>query len=466
MSLQTRLAALITAVGADIKTLQTTSNWKTAVRFASNSNVTIAAPGANIDGVAAAIGDRVLLPSQTTASEKGIYVYNGAAVPMTRATDADTTTKLPIGTAVMVTDGNNNKWTTWRYLSGAFAAQIWSTNVYFANTSRIQGNSSQIIVVANGVSYNFDNTGLDLSSKALKSVLDPVNAQDGATKNYVDIVSPAPDLLQAGVVQSGDCALTINTTTQVTIAAGVAVWVRNASGLLVRTQPVSTVLGSIPVASASNFRLDQVVVDSAGVVTRLAGTQGTTVTLANRTGFAAIPAGSQLLHDLLVSSTGVVAANVRDRRSWAGGAYSRIKRTANAAGANDYTTALTAAGNIDATNLSMRVECSGVPLRMILRGRLNNAATSHNRFVPIMDGAAVDGMAATDSPFDYMSAAGSTTDQTVHAVYEFTPAAGSHLFTWQYFVGAGTMTLYARAGLPLFMIVEEVVSQNANNGTT
>lgn len=185
MSLQTRLNALVGAIGADIKALQA-SSWKTAVRFKSNTSITIASPGANIDGVAAVAGDRVLLGSQLTASEKGIWIWNGAAVPMTRATDADTAAKLPLGTTVMVTDGTNNQWTVWQYLSGAFTAQQWANNVYFSNASRISGTGSQVIVTAGGVGYTFDTTGLSMNSKKVQNVADPTAAQDAATKLYVD----------------------------------------------------------------------------------------------------------------------------------------------------------------------------------------------------------------------------------------------------------------------------------------
>ncbi len=135
------------------------------------------------------------------------------------------------------------------------------------------------------------------------------------------------DALQAGVLRATDCALTVDSASQVTVAAGV-VWVTNAAGVLVRTVPAPTVLSAIPVAV--NNRIDQVVVDSAGAVTRLQGTTdvaGNTLAANPQTGGgrAAIPAGSQLLHDIQVTSAGVLAANRRDRRRWArGGATFRL----------------------------------------------------------------------------------------------------------------------------------------------
>ena len=74
--------------------------FKQSVRVASTTAITIASPGASIDGVTMSVGDRVLEKDNGTASARGIYVWNGAAVPMTRATDADGGTELSPGTAV------------------------------------------------------------------------------------------------------------------------------------------------------------------------------------------------------------------------------------------------------------------------------------------------------------------------------------------------------------------------------
>lgn len=82
--------------------------WKTAVRVASTVAITIATPGASIDGVAMVSGDRVLEKDNSIASARGIYIWNGAATPMTRATDADGGTELSPGTAVFVTEGTVN----------------------------------------------------------------------------------------------------------------------------------------------------------------------------------------------------------------------------------------------------------------------------------------------------------------------------------------------------------------------
>jgi hypothetical protein len=68
--------------------------WKDSVRVATQGNINLSSPGATIDGIAMAAGDRVLVRSQTTASENGIYIWNGASTAMTRSLDANTAAEL------------------------------------------------------------------------------------------------------------------------------------------------------------------------------------------------------------------------------------------------------------------------------------------------------------------------------------------------------------------------------------
>lgn len=85
---------------------------KASVVAASTANVTISAPGSAIDGITLATNDRVLLKNQTAPAENGIYIFNGAAVAMTRATDTDVWTELP-GAFVFVEKGTTNADTGW-----------------------------------------------------------------------------------------------------------------------------------------------------------------------------------------------------------------------------------------------------------------------------------------------------------------------------------------------------------------
>ncbi len=69
--------------------------WKDSCRVASNgANINLASPGATIDGVTMVSGDRFLAKDQSTNSQNGIYIWNGASSAATRALDADTFNEL------------------------------------------------------------------------------------------------------------------------------------------------------------------------------------------------------------------------------------------------------------------------------------------------------------------------------------------------------------------------------------
>lgn len=68
--------------------------WKDSARVSTQSNLNLAAPGATIDGITMVANDRVLVRSQTTGAENGIYIFNGAATPATRSLDASTFPEL------------------------------------------------------------------------------------------------------------------------------------------------------------------------------------------------------------------------------------------------------------------------------------------------------------------------------------------------------------------------------------
>lgn len=68
--------------------------WKDSVRVSTQGNINLASPGATIDGVTMASQDRFLARSQTTQSQNGIYIWNGASSPATRALDASTFAEL------------------------------------------------------------------------------------------------------------------------------------------------------------------------------------------------------------------------------------------------------------------------------------------------------------------------------------------------------------------------------------
>lgn len=169
-------------------------DWKESVRAASTANVTIAAPGASIDGVALAVNDRVLLKNQTAGAENGIYVFTGPATPLTRALDASTqdgTQTMTSGMASLATEGTVNADTAWvltthdPILVGTTAltfAQFGGGSSYTAgNGINVTGSTISVVAVAGGgISVTAGGIQLDLTKAVTKYA---ANVGDGTTTN-------------------------------------------------------------------------------------------------------------------------------------------------------------------------------------------------------------------------------------------------------------------------------------------
>jgi hypothetical protein len=80
------------------------TSWKAPVVVASAAAVTLATPGATVDGVGLSVGDRFLALGQAAPAENGIYVYQGAAAAATRALDVNSGTEAD-GASVFVMGG-------------------------------------------------------------------------------------------------------------------------------------------------------------------------------------------------------------------------------------------------------------------------------------------------------------------------------------------------------------------------
>lgn len=100
---------------------------KDNVRVRTSSNINTASPGATLDGVTMATNDRVLVAGQSTASQNGIYIFNGAAVAMTRSNDASTGPELV--NAIVPVDEGTSAGTVWRQT--AINITIGSTSIAF-----------------------------------------------------------------------------------------------------------------------------------------------------------------------------------------------------------------------------------------------------------------------------------------------------------------------------------------------
>ncbi|WP_342106270.1 hypothetical protein [Methylobacterium sp. SI9] len=115
---------------AQIQSLLAGLSWHGAVRAASTGNVTVSSPGASLDGVTMAAGNRVLLKNQTTATENGVYIWNGSSSALTRAADGGTG-NLNAGAAFYVDEGTTNADTAWTVTTDD-PITVGSTSVAFA----------------------------------------------------------------------------------------------------------------------------------------------------------------------------------------------------------------------------------------------------------------------------------------------------------------------------------------------
>jgi hypothetical protein len=198
------------SVGTDAVNKQFVENYvrgiiiKGAVQACAPGNVNLAAPGASIDGVdmVTAVNKRFLAPAQTVGPEKGIYDWNGPAVPATRSSDADDGSELKPGTMVYViagTPGRGDK--TFVIISNdqitiGTSDMIW--DVFGGGTAYSPGGGIQIAsniisVVANtGIIVNGSGVGIDGSVVSRKREANIGNGSATALVHAHFLANPRP----------------------------------------------------------------------------------------------------------------------------------------------------------------------------------------------------------------------------------------------------------------------------------
>ena len=114
-------------------------------RVASGTSIDLSSPPASIDSIGLSPGDRVLVNAQASSAENGIYVWNGASMPMTRAEDADSPAEISEAT-VQVLEGTyaGPAWVQTLTVSALGTdPQIWQPHVRkFRTESWIEGDAS------------------------------------------------------------------------------------------------------------------------------------------------------------------------------------------------------------------------------------------------------------------------------------------------------------------------------------
>lgn len=287
--------------------------------------------------------------------------------------------------------------------------------------------------------------------------------------------STASDAYQAGVLASTDWNPVVVTFAggtghlDIKTALGGAAWLPAPGGGLVRTFTAPQEwLGIIPssLPAPSGYRGLGFELTASGATALLSVVVGPEDTTSAKA-LAALPAptaGKVRINDQTIfnkAGTYEWGSGLRDRRRWARGGSSLVKRTSG------NITLGAGAAALDATGLALRMECSGVPLRLSLFGGIT---TFNGKVAEVgfrQDGAAVDGTA--DSAISLLGENESSAlvmFLPLQVSYVFTPAAGSHLFQpTGKCTEAGQAVVASSAGRPLIFKVDELRA-SANNGTS
>lgn len=138
---------------------------KDPVRVAATTNINLASPGASPDGVALANGDRFLAAGQSNGTQNGLYVFNGAGTPATRAPDADSTGEVFDGSMVAVAEGTHAGYQFIQTSAASAAPGSWT--------------QTWIVFITGGQTYVAGN-GLTISGTTF-SIDGPVSIANGGT---------------------------------------------------------------------------------------------------------------------------------------------------------------------------------------------------------------------------------------------------------------------------------------------
>jgi len=158
------------------------------VKVASVANITLSNPGTStFDGIALTSGDRVLVKDQSTASQNGIYDFNGSSSAMTRSSDSDAWDEL-VGSLVYVDQGSVNAEKRF-FCTSDSGGTLGSTAVtYVADTSGTLSTSNFVVEETPSGSINGSNTAFTLANtptaNTVKLYLNGVRQKSGAGNDY------------------------------------------------------------------------------------------------------------------------------------------------------------------------------------------------------------------------------------------------------------------------------------------
>ena len=153
-------------------------SWKQPVLCATTTNITLSGLQ-TIDGVTVVAGDRVLVKSQSTNSQNGIYLASASA--WSRSPDADTWNEL-VSAICFVEEGSTLAGTAW-YCTAQAGGTIGTTAVVWSNFSVAASYTAGTGLTLAGNQFSITNTGVTAGAygSASKTLTATVNAQGQLT---------------------------------------------------------------------------------------------------------------------------------------------------------------------------------------------------------------------------------------------------------------------------------------------
>lgn len=190
---------------------------KLACRVATTGNITLSGTQ-TIDGIAVAVGNRVLVKDQTTASQNGIYIVASGA--WTRATDANAWVEIP-GSFTFIQEGTVNADNGWVCISdqGGTLNTTAINYTQFSGAGQITAGSG-LTKSGNTLSILLDtNAGLSISGSGIKIALAAASGLltagglavnvDGST---VELSANAVKVKNAGITHTHISSASFNST--------------------------------------------------------------------------------------------------------------------------------------------------------------------------------------------------------------------------------------------------------------
>lgn len=195
-------AATKSYVDTSISTFSGGLVFKGKVRAGTVVQTSVTSAPATVDGVTPATGDVFLLMGQTVGSENGPWVWNGAAVAMTRATNWNTTALASPGSLWVVQQGTYDNqlaiMSNDAFVLGTDTATFVFLNPAAAADNDIGYTTTSPVVSAGAVwtvTHNLNSKAITVAVYRTASPFDEVGAY--ITRDTVNAIGIAPDIAMA-----------------------------------------------------------------------------------------------------------------------------------------------------------------------------------------------------------------------------------------------------------------------------